>query len=137
MGRRSSGGGFRSAPRGRAPPPAKPAAAPAPAPRSNGGLMTGGSLVSNVMEGLTWGAGISLGHRIVDFFAGPRTIQVSQAPSQAPAPVSDACDIHNRAFADCISHNGSDISRCQFYVDMLNQCQRNSHGGIAAATTIA
>ncbi|XP_051191186.1 uncharacterized protein [Lolium perenne] len=115
MGRRGSGGGFRSAPRARAPPPAKPAAAPAPAPQSNGGLMTGGSFVSSVVEGLTWGAGISLGHRIVDFFGGPRTIRVTEAPSsQAPAsaPASDACDIHNKAFADCISHNGSDISRC-------------------------
>jgi hypothetical protein len=37
----------------------------------------------------------------------------------------------------CINQNGSDISRCQFYIDLLNQCRRESHGGIAAATTIA
>jgi hypothetical protein len=37
----------------------------------------------------------------------------------------------------CISHNGSDISRCQFFIDMLNQCRHDSHGGIAAATALA
>jgi hypothetical protein len=55
--------------------------------------------VSSVVEGLTWGAGISLGHRIVDFFGGPRTIRVTEVPS-SQAPASDACDIHNKAFAD-------------------------------------
>ncbi|XP_047050605.1 uncharacterized protein LOC124655808 [Lolium rigidum] len=138
MARRSSGGGFRSTPRRRTPAPAKPAAAPGPAPHSNGGLMGGGSFASNVFDGLTWGAGSSIGRRLVDFFAGPRTIRVAEAPSQAPAPVSDACDIHNMAFADCIKQNASDISQCQFYIDMLNQCSRDSSGGgIPATTTFA
>jgi hypothetical protein len=37
-------------------------------------------------------------------------------------------------FVQCISQNGSDISRCQFFIDMLNQCRRDSPGGIATAT---
>jgi hypothetical protein len=24
----------------------------------------------------------------------------------------------------CINHYGSDISKCQFYLDMLNECRR-------------
>jgi hypothetical protein len=28
----------------------------------------------------------------------------------------------------CINQNGSDISRCQFYLDMLNQCRREGAG---------
>jgi hypothetical protein len=64
--------------------------------------MGGRSFLYSLREGFTWGAGNSLGHRVVDLVAGLRTIQVSEAPSQAPSPatVSDACDIHNRAFAD-------------------------------------
>jgi hypothetical protein len=34
----------------------------------------------------------------------------------------------------CINQNGSDISRCQFYLDMLNQCRRE--GGAGASTIV-
>jgi hypothetical protein len=28
----------------------------------------------------------------------------------------------------CINHYGSDISKCQFYLDMLNECRRGGAG---------
>uniref|UniRef100_A0A453H3A2 CHCH domain-containing protein n=1 Tax=Aegilops tauschii subsp. strangulata TaxID=200361 RepID=A0A453H3A2_AEGTS len=33
----------------------------------------------------------------------------------------------------CINHYGSDISKCQFYLDMLNECRR---GGAGAGATL-
>ncbi|KAL9672523.1 hypothetical protein QQ045_028774 [Rhodiola kirilowii] len=61
---------------------------------------------------------------------GPRTIQhemaANESPAAAPAPVSgaDACNIHSKAFQDCVNNFGSDISKCQFYMDMLAECKR-------------
>ncbi|KAJ8513022.1 hypothetical protein OPV22_003456 [Ensete ventricosum] len=39
---------------------------------------------------------------------------------------TDACSIHSKAFQDCINNYGSDIRKCQFYSDMLNECRRGS-----------
>ncbi|KAJ8458978.1 hypothetical protein OPV22_031904 [Ensete ventricosum] len=39
---------------------------------------------------------------------------------------SDACTTHVNAFQDCINNYESDISKCQFYMDMLNECRWGS-----------
>ncbi|KAM0862446.1 hypothetical protein ACQ4PT_045277 [Festuca glaucescens] len=142
MGRRSSGGGFRSAPRVKtpAPKPATKTSAPAPAPAQSGGAPSSiiGTVGSAIADGIGWGVGTSMAHRAVDSVLGPRTIRVvegneSPAATDAASPAPfDACNIHNKAFGDCINQNGSDISRCQFYLDMLNQCRRE--GGAGAST---
>ncbi|KAH9605989.1 hypothetical protein KSS87_012271 [Heliosperma pusillum] len=68
---------------------------------------------------------------------GPRTIQheivnsEAAQPAPAAASISDACGIHSKAFQDCLNSYGSDISKCQFYLDMLSECKRNS-GGLSA-----
>ncbi|WP_232819246.1 coiled-coil-helix-coiled-coil-helix domain-containing protein, partial [Homoserinimonas sp. OAct 916] len=72
-----------------------------------------------------------MAHRAVDAVLGPRTIQHENVVSEAaaaPAPTAssmgaDACNIHTKAFQDCVNSYGSDISKCQFYMDMLNQCR--------------
>ncbi|KAI4992138.1 hypothetical protein ZWY2020_051725 [Hordeum vulgare] len=85
-----------------------------------------------------------MGHRLVEFFAGPRTVQIvsdamPQAATAAAGSSRDSCGTHNKAFVDCLNHSQSDITRCQFYLDILNQCRRGSSGnaGLAAAATIA
>ncbi|XP_074299894.1 uncharacterized protein LOC141631071 [Silene latifolia] len=50
-----------------------------------------------------------------------------------PASISDACGIHSKAFQDCLNSYGSDISKCQFYLDMLSECKRNS--GVMGASS--
>lgn len=93
-----------------------------------------GSLGATVAQGMAFGTGSAVAHRAVDAVMGPRTIQhetvVSEAVASAPTPgssgVGDACGIHSKAFQDCINSSGSDISKCQFYLDMLNECKRNS-----------
>ncbi|KAL5988434.1 hypothetical protein ACLOJK_036198 [Asimina triloba] len=110
--------------------------APPPAPVQSGG---GGGMLSGIgstiAQGMAFGTGSAVAHRAVDAVLGPRTIQHETAVGEAaaaPAPAmgsvsgSDACGIHSKAFQDCVSNFGSDISKCQFYIDMLNECRRNS-----------
>ncbi|WOL19659.1 hemiasterlin resistant protein 1-like [Canna indica] len=143
MPRRSSGGrsSARAAPRP-APmrnPPQPARQAPPPAPAQAGGSLLGG-IGSTIAQGMAFGTGSAIAHRAVDAVMGPRTIEhetvVSQAPASA-APMdsavgSDACNIHSKAFQDCLNSFGSDISRCQFYLDMLSDCRRGSNGALGA-----
>ncbi|XP_020087527.1 hemiasterlin resistant protein 1 [Ananas comosus] len=138
MARRSSGG--RSAPRAapRAAPvrnPPQPARqAPPPAPAQGGGSILGG-IGSTIAQGMAFGTGSAMAHRAVDAVMGPRTIQhetvATEATAAAATPMgnavgSDACGLHSKAFQDCVNNFGSDISKCQFYLDMLNECRRGS-----------
>ncbi|GAB2282990.1 hypothetical protein Dimus_017522 [Dionaea muscipula] len=145
MPRRSSGGrSARSAPRpapARSLPPQPVSHAPPPAPvQARSGSMTGG-LGQTIAEGMAFGTGSAIAHRAVDAVLGPRTIQhetvVSQATA-APAPMTnnggglEACSAASKSFQDCLNNYGSDISKCQFYLDMLNECKRSSGSLIGA-----
>ncbi|RRT38982.1 hypothetical protein B296_00056224, partial [Ensete ventricosum] len=110
--------------------------APRPAPVQGGGSILGG-IGSTIAQGVAFGTGSAVAHRAVDAAVmGPRTFQHETTASEAPAaaapsnPVNyagtDACSIHSKAFQDCINNYGSDISKCQFYLDMLNECRRGS-----------
>ncbi|XP_057787969.1 uncharacterized protein C6C3.02c-like [Salvia miltiorrhiza] len=138
MARRSSGGrSSRPAPRpaARSPPPQKVNSAPPPAPvqGGSGGSMLG-SIGSTIAQGMAFGTGSAMAHRAVDAVMGPRTIQhetVASEAAAAPAPSasmggSEACGVHSKAFQDCLNSYGSDITKCQFYMDMLAECRRNS-----------
>ncbi|KAK9060316.1 hypothetical protein SSX86_021020 [Deinandra increscens subsp. villosa] len=138
MARRSSGGRSARAP-ARAParsPPAPVNRAPPPAPvqGSSGGSMLGG-IGSTIAQGMAFGTGSAVAHRAVDSIMGPRTIQHEAAAAAAPDSAvtnssSDACGMHSKAFLDCINSSGNDISKCQFYMDMLSECRKSS--GLAA-----
>ncbi|KAL0376019.1 UNVERIFIED_CONTAM: hypothetical protein Scaly_0719500 [Sesamum calycinum] len=137
MPRRSSGGrSARPAPRpaARSPPPQPVHHAPPPAPvqSSSGGSMLGG-IGSTIAQGMAFGTGSAVAHRAVDAVMGPRTIQhetvVSEAvaaPAPAASNMGDSCSVHSKAFQDCLNSYGSDITKCQFYMDMLAECRRNS-----------
>ncbi|KAJ9159213.1 hypothetical protein P3X46_024734 [Hevea brasiliensis] len=145
MPRRSSGG--RPAPRAaarpapaRSSPPQPVNHAPPPAPVQSGGG-GGGSLLGTIAQGMAFGTGSAVAHRAVDAVLGPRTIQhetvVSEAAA-APAPTAssmggaDACSVHSKAFQDCLNNFGNDISKCQFYMDMLSECRKNSGSPLSA-----
>ncbi|KAF8404734.1 hypothetical protein HHK36_009623 [Tetracentron sinense] len=146
MARRSSGG--RPAPRAAPHPaplrnPPQPAShAPPPAPVQGGSGSMQGGLGAVIAEGMAFGTGSAIAHRAVDSVMGPRVIQhetvVSSPPAAAPTPNlsslggSDACGVQSKAFQDCIQNYGSDISKCQFYLDMLSECRRNSGAAMGA-----
>ncbi|KAJ8645560.1 hypothetical protein MRB53_007308 [Persea americana] len=141
MARRSSGGRSapRAAPRPRPAPvrnPPQPAShAPPPAPAQSGGGSMLQGLGATIAQGMAFGTGSAVAHRAVDAVMGPRTIQheavVTEAAGAGAVPVSsvsgsDACSMHSKAFQDCLNSSGSEISKCQFYIDMLNECRKNS-----------
>ncbi|OWM63665.1 coiled-coil-helix-coiled-coil-helix domain-containing protein 10, mitochondrial-like [Punica granatum] len=138
MPRRSSGGrpAPRAAPRRSPPPqPVHHAPPPAPAQPSGGGSILGG-IGSTIAQGMAFGTGSAVAHRAVDAVVGPRTIQhesvVTGAAAATPEAATnstggaDACGIHSKAFQDCLNNFGSEISRCQFYLDMLTECRKNT-----------
>ncbi|MTV28879.1 coiled-coil-helix-coiled-coil-helix domain-containing protein [Nitriliruptoraceae bacterium ZYF776] len=93
-----------------------------------------GGIGSTIAQGMAFGTGSAVAHRAVDAVVGPRTIQHEHVGSAAPeaaaastnSSFSDACGMHSKAFQDCINSSGSDISKCQFYMDMLAECRKNS-----------
>jgi hypothetical protein len=94
---------------------------------------------STIAQGMAFGTGSAVAHRAVDSVMGPRTIQheAVEAASASAAPagsamLSSTCDIHAKAFQDCIGSYGSEISKCQFYMDMLSECRKNSGSVIGA-----
>eukprot|EP00475_Leptophrys_vorax_P008456 TRINITY_DN1548_c0_g1_i1.p1 TRINITY_DN1548_c0_g1~~TRINITY_DN1548_c0_g1_i1.p1 ORF type:complete len:156 (-),score=39.06 TRINITY_DN1548_c0_g1_i1:156-623(-) len=155
MARGSSSRGSRpSAPAGRtirkpSPVAAKPAPksnVPAPAPaaqppaqqmsansNSGGGGSFMGAMASTVAQGFAFGTGSSIAHRAVDSVMGPRhsgaetDSVVDQAMPAAVAPKQMSnCQMDLSNFQQCLSQNNNDIASCQFYFDMLNQCQKGA-----------
>ncbi|CAL9229733.1 unnamed protein product [Arabidopsis halleri] len=125
----------------RSPPPQTVNRAPPPATAQPSGDGSGGGIFRNIratiVDGFAFGAGNAVSHRVVDSVMGPRTFKhetvVSQAAPASPVATSmSACDIHSKAFQDCVNHFGSDISKCQFYMDMLSECKKNSGSVVAA-----
>ncbi|CAA2998933.1 Hypothetical predicted protein [Olea europaea subsp. europaea] len=130
---RSARSAPRPAPARNHPQPVNHAPPPVPAQASSGGSMLG-NIGSTIAQGMAFGTGSAVAHRAVDAVMGPRTIQHETVASEAAAPApaahsiggSDACSVHSKAFQDCLNGYGNDISKCQFYMDMLAECRRNS-----------
>ncbi|KAJ3312749.1 hypothetical protein HDV04_002713 [Boothiomyces sp. JEL0838] len=129
-----------SRPAARAPAPAPKAAAPAPAPpvqqhaqvpavqqpQQPGLFANMASTAAGVAVGST--VGHVIGGGISSLFGGgnsqPQTVQQPAAPVQQQ--VGAACEPDNKAFMRCLDANQNNISACQFYLDMLKQCQADA-----------
>ncbi|KDP41502.1 hypothetical protein JCGZ_15909 [Jatropha curcas] len=136
--RSSRGGGSSRPAAARSPPrsrPPKPAAqSPPPAPAKVANLSAIGGLGAAIADGVAWGTGTALGRRIADAVMGPPVIRHEAVASSAPAAMPlentiskvDACDRQAKALQECLNNYGSDISKCQFYMDMMQECRRSS-----------
>mmetsp|Transcript_3064 Transcript_3064/g.4384 ORF Transcript_3064/g.4384 Transcript_3064/m.4384 type:complete len:178 (-) Transcript_3064:64-597(-) len=132
-------------PQQRAPPPPAPAPqahAPAAAPASGGGMMSG--LGGMVAQGMALGAGSAVGHKMVDgvmgAFSGGSDAPAEQAQQAAPQqqayPQSsgysslgnsgEVCSATQRDLYKCLEEQNQNAAACQFYFDALRQCQENS-----------
>ncbi|XP_002981832.2 coiled-coil-helix-coiled-coil-helix domain-containing protein 10, mitochondrial isoform X1 [Selaginella moellendorffii] len=121
----------------KAPAPAYHAPPPAPVPQPSAGGI-GGGIAATMVDGLVFGAGNAVAHRAADAIMGPRVVQHEMTPSSQaastpaealPQPTSsgsDPCLKQFKAFQDCIAGNPDDISKCQFYIDMLGECRRTA-----------
>ncbi|OVA01826.1 CHCH [Macleaya cordata] len=116
-------------------PPQSASRAPPPAPAQGGGGSMLGGLGATIAQGMAFGTGSAVAHRAVDAVMGPRTIQHETVVSEATAAPGSSgnsyggstdCSGQSKAFQDCLNNYGSDISKCQFYLDMLSECRRSS-----------
>ncbi|KAL5560638.1 hypothetical protein UlMin_036849 [Ulmus minor] len=91
------------------------ASPPAPAQQGGGGSLLGG-IGSTIAQGMAFGTGSVVAHMAMDV-----ATATPAAPTANSFGGSDACSIHTKAFQDCLNSNGSDLSKCQFYMDMLTE----------------
>eukprot|EP00250_Pteridium_aquilinum_P015968 c22864_g1_i2 orf=587-856(+) len=89
---------------------------------------------------MAFGTGNAVAHRAVDAVMGPRVVQHEHTSVNVPSPtpiasqmastMPDSCTVQAKAFQDCIMSNGSDIGKCQFYLNMLSECKIGSTIGM-------
>jgi hypothetical protein len=133
-----------------APPPQhqQPQAPMGAAPSSGGGMFSG--LGATLVQGMAFGGGSAIAHRVVDGIAGPRTMQVEHVNSNSSPDVANAsnslltsspnavdsasaskstqnsltCGEEVQQFQQCMTSNNNDFNKCQFMFDALSSCQR-------------
>tara|TARA_B100001093_G_scaffold438924_1_gene438592 strand:+ start:510 stop:815 length:306 start_codon:yes stop_codon:yes gene_type:complete len=76
------------------------------------------SIGSIIMDGMTFGAGSSLGHRAMDSIFGPRKIEVSQ-----PKTNNDICSNLIESYTKCSLEN---TNNCSEIYELLNKLNCNS-----------
>jgi len=110
-------------------------------PQQGGGMLSG--LAGTVMQGMAFGGGSAIAHRAIDGIAGPRTVihehqgnAVDQAAAQTTLAAIDTgndrlnnqveqqCNEEVLQFQQCLRENNNKISACDFYFDVLSQCQK-------------
>ena len=134
MGRRRGGGGGFS----RKAPTNRTSGAPPPSTRrtEGGGSLLGG-VASMIGQGMMWGAGSGIGHRVTDSIMGPRTIAYESAQnneegassSSSNGAVVDArtnpCAGPMELFGKCLEQNTDNVAQCQAFADLLTSCKRD------------
>jgi hypothetical protein len=68
--------------------------------------------------------GHTLGAGLTGMFGGGSSNTQQVAP---PVEQQPKCESDQKAFMKCLESNSNDISACQFYLDMLKQCQSDSN----------
>ena len=133
MGRRRGGGGGFS----RKAPTARGSGAPPPSTRrtEGGGSLLGG-VASMIGQGMMWGAGSGIGHRVTDSIMGPRTIAYESAQNNAEEGASSSngavvdastnpCAGPMELFGKCLEQNTDNVAQCQAFADLLTSCKRD------------
>jgi hypothetical protein len=90
--------------------------------------------MGTIMEGMAFGTGSAIAHRVVGAVAGSVMgggAAAAPAPEAAPASAASVgrgqdCSSFQREFAACLQQNRSDLSMCQSYSDNLQQCNADA-----------
>ena len=109
-------------------PAAAPASAVAPQPSQGPGLFanmasTAAGVAVGSTIGHTMGAGIS---NMFGWNGSKEQPAEYQEPQAQQSQQVFACEPDQKALFKCLETNKNDISACQFYLDMVNQCQAAS-----------
>ncbi|KAJ3196521.1 hypothetical protein HK101_008705 [Irineochytrium annulatum] len=76
--------------------------------------------------------GHTLGAGMTSMFGGgsreaaPAAQEVPQQQYSNNNTAQNVCEPDAKAFTACLDKNTNDITACQFYLDMLKQCQQNN-----------
>ena len=98
-------------------------------------MMSG--MMGSVMQGMAFGTGSAIAHRAVGAAAGAMSGDgdSESASDNATANTSagaeanqqpQSCDVDTNKFYECLDEKGGNISECQFFFDMMQQCQKES-----------
>ena len=98
---------------------------PPPPAKSKGNIQIQNrpSFGSMILDGITFGAGSSLGHRAVDVALGPRRVEISQPQINIPQNYQFCKSIKDQ-FEKCIKENTSDCTDLNDILIKYN-CQVN------------
>ncbi|ONK65288.1 uncharacterized protein A4U43_C07F35590 [Asparagus officinalis] len=88
------------------------------------------------------GTGIALSHRVLNALMCPLTTHNKTLVSKEPEPAStvsgavgpDACAASSKLLQNCMDNYSSEISKCQYYLDMLNECRRGSSSSSSSSS---
>ena len=94
--------------------------------------------MGTIMEGMAFGTGSAIAHRVVGAVAGSVMGGGAAAPAAAPAaaapesaatyaaPRAQDCSDFQRQFTACLAQNKSDIGACQHIMQDLDQCHADA-----------
>merc|ERR1719222_1286237 len=125
----SRGFGGRSS-SGAAPPRSAPRQAPAAPQQKSGGMMSG--LGGVMMQGMAFGAGSEVAHRVVGGMMGGSGHQQAQPTQQyqeqggyeqqGQYAQQEPCMNESQNFMNCLSQNQNDVGMCQNFMDLFKNC---------------
>jgi coiled-coil-helix-coiled-coil-helix domain-containing protein 10 len=107
--------------------PATTQNAPPPARRTEGGGIMSG-IASTVVQGMAFGTGSAIAHRAVGGVANAISGDSNSAENKNTAePQNDgkSCEIQIGKFYDCLDEHDGNIGACQFFFDLMQQCQKD------------
>lgn len=91
--------------------------------------------MSGLLNGISFGAGSSVGHRVIDSVISPRTVDVvhndgtngagGHKHSVDSASVPKPCRDETVWVTQCLHKPESNLEKCAFYFDLLKQCQED------------
>ena len=89
-------------------------------------------------QGMMWGAGSGIGHRVTDSIMGPRTIAYESAQNNEEGASSSSssnsagvdartnpCAGPMELFGKCLEQNTDNVAQCQAFADLLTSCKRD------------
>ena len=83
-----------------------------------------GSLISNIGQGITFGAGAAIGNSVINSTIDAFSKSNNEPTNQIPNSNNNKCDELITNFQECMK-NASNETQCAYYINMFNECVKN------------
>lgn len=105
-------------PRKNIPPPiSRPSPPPSPSPYTPSSFS---NVASTVIEGISFGAGSSIGHRVIDSIFNS-SMKNDAKETKEPKQAVGHCEKEINMFKECVKN--ADTNNCDFYYNIIKQCE--------------